>query len=299
MKTLVAVLALALLAVSAPAQAQEPNPSGISIDSVDSAGEVPYAGSGEFTFTLSVGCSELLSSPGEDAVVTISDAQAWLNFTEDSVELDPAGCLNPSGRVSADGSIPFTVSASAPGVVSHTVTLSASIGETTSDGRSATYTVEYNSNYTLTPSVQFPLTVTNKTTTFTLTGVQASNAPSMIMLDDFTASNGALVSGFSQLQYLNDGGKPATQTYTISFTAPEEDWETSTITLKVYGHFNFPDGSNAGDPTDRKTLTWEVVNGGVKDDSKGGGSKGSPAPVGVLTALGLVGFAALLRRRSD
>lgn len=294
MKTLVAVISLALVAIAAPASAQG---TGFSLEAT-SAGAVPFEGSGEFGFTLTIGCIDLLQGSGESVIVDVKDPPAWLTVTPWEEDVSAAGCAGGGGSVTQDGTVPFTVSAAAPGVSSQTVKLQATMGSATSNEASATYSVAYNSNYTLTPAVQFPLTVTNKTTTFTVTGVQASNAMSMIMVDDFTASNGALVSGIGPLQYENEAGSPDTKTYTVTFTAPSGEWQSANVTLKVYGHYNF-DGM-AGDPTDQKTLTWQFVNGGVKDDTKGGGgSKGSPAPVGVLTALGLVALAGLARRRSD
>lgn len=294
MKTLVAVLALALVAVAAPAQGQG-EPAGINVVDVTGAGTVAYAGSGTFTFNLDVGCAELISNPREDATVTVTDAPAWLNATDEVLELPATGCLNPNGRLSVPGTIEFTVSKSAPAVTAQTVHLKATLGETQSDEQSAAYTVAYKSNFTITPSVKFPLTVMNKTTTFTVTGVQASNAMSMIMVDDFTASGGALISGIGPLQYANKAGAPDTKTYTVTFTAPDGDWENVNATLKVYSHYNF-DGM-AGDPTDQKTITWQFVNGGVHDHDKK--KKDTPAPIGPLVALGLVGLAASMRRRDD
>ena len=150
----------------------------------------------------------------------------------------------------------------------------------------------YKSSYALVPSVTFPLTVTNKTTTFTVVGTQASNAPSMIMVDDFSASDAALVSGIGAHQYQNKAGTPQSYTYTVTFTAPDDDWVSANTTLKVFGHYNF-DGM-AGDPVDRMTITWQFVNGGVPHEHSGG--KDSPAPVGAFAMMGLLGLAAILRR---
>jgi MYXO-CTERM domain-containing protein len=294
MKTLVAVATLALLAIAAPTQAQG-DPQGV-ILTVTSAGTIAPMGSGSIGFTLDVGCAELVD-PTADVTIEVTDAQAWFNATPPAIELSFLDCDPATGRATTEGEVPFTVSAAAPAVVQHTVHLTAMVGSTASaTDPAATYTVAYKSDYSLTPSVQFPLTVTNKTTTFTATGVQASNAMSMIMVDSFGCDSGALISGIGPLQYANKAGAPDTKTYTVTFTAPTEDWEKATCTLKVFGHFNF-DG-NAGDPTDQKTLSWEFVNGGVPHEHDGDGKK-SPAPVGVVIALGLLAFAALRRRRDD
>lgn len=295
MKTLAAIATLTLLAFAVPANAQG---TGLNLEATN-PGKVDFKASDEIPFTLTVGCLDFLTNGGLTATVTVTDAPVWFNFTEQSVAFSPDACANPSASASETGAIPFTLSADAPAIVSNVVHLKATLGDAgASNEAPAVFTVNYTSDYSLTPSVKFPLTVTNKTTTFTVTGMQASNAPSMIMVDGFSASDGALVSGIGPLQYLNDAGKPDTKTYTVSFTAPAGDWDSVNITLQVYGHYNFPDGSGAGDPTDQKTLTWQVLNGGVKTDLDGEGEKKSPAPVGVLTALGLLAFAGLRRRKA-
>lgn len=298
MKTaLAATLAIALLAALAPiATAQSPE--GVSI-TIDASASVPYAGSGEFPFTVKVGCLSALpggltGTGNAPVTVTILDAPAWLTFEPVTASAPLADC-DQNGQTTATGTLPFTVSDAAPAVVQSTVTLEARVGET-ADQQTGVYTVAYNSDYSLVPSVEFPLTVTNKTTTFTVAGTQASNAPSMIMVDDFSCDSGALIAGIGALQYANKAGTPETKTYTVTFTAPKTEWTKATCSLEVYGHYNF-DGM-AGDPEDRATITWEFANGGVPADksSSGGGSEKSPAPVFAFVALGLLALAALRRK---
>lgn len=293
MKRLIPLAVLALVALAAPTSAQTPTDITVTPDSL---GELAYLSSGTLGFTARVGCLEFLTnSGGMTATVTVTDAPTWMTVEDATVTFSATDCPTGQGFAEETGGIAYTLSDAAPAVVSHTINLKATIGSTSSADTPATFTVAYNSNYTMTPSVTFPLEVTNKTTTFTVTGVQASNAPSMIMVDGFSADSGALVSGIGPLQYMNEAGKADTKTYTVTFTAPTGDWEVANVTLQVYGHYNFPDGSGAGDPTDQKTITWQFVNGGVHDDH-GKESKKSPAPVGLLTALGLVAFAALRRK---
>lgn len=292
MKTLAALALLALVA-AAPTQAQ--TPTGLAL-TVDGPATVPYLGSGAIPFTVTVGCLDLLASQAApDVAVTVTDAPAWFTFEETSVSPSLAECDPSSGQTSVSGALPFTVTDAAPGVVQNVVHLEASLGGATPATAAATYTVAYNSKFSLTPSVTFPLTVTNKTTTFTVTGVQASNAPSMIMVDDFSADNGALIAGIGALQYANKAGSPETKTYTVTFTAPNKEWTTAKATLAVYGHYNF-DGM-AGDPEGRTTFTWEFTNGGVEmGKSSESGGKESPAPVFAFVALGLLAFAAIRRK---
>lgn len=294
MKTLAGLAALVLL-VSLPSATAQGDPTAVTL-TVTGAGTVPYAGGGSFDVTVGVGCATLLQAASDPtAMVTVTDAPAWFTFTDAPVDIDPTGCVAGGGTATGTGKLEFTVSAAAPAVTPQVVQLQASIAETDSNAMGGTFTVAYKSSYNVTPTVSFPLSVTNKTTTFTVTGEQASNAPSMIMVDDFSASCGS-VSGIGALQYNNEAGKPDKKTYTVTFTAPKGEWTTCTLTLKVYGHFNF--NGQAGDPTDRKTLTWDITNGGVEAEGKEGGSKDSPAPVGAITALGLLGLAAVLRRKA-
>ena len=287
---LAAALAASLLAAAVPTQAQ--TPTGVTL-TIDGPTSVPYLGSGAIPFTVTAGCLSLLSALGGDAAVTVTDAPAWFTFEEQTIALDPSAC-DANGQTQASGSLPFTVTDAAPGVVQNVVHLKATLGEESSEA-AATYTVAYKSKFSLTPSVTFPLAVTNKTTTFTVTGVQASNAPSMIMVDDFSADNGALIAGIGALQYANTAGSPETKTYTVTFTAPNKEWTTATATLAVYGHYNF-DGM-AGDPEDRTTFTWEFTNGGVDLETTGeSGGKESPAPVFAFVAIGLLAFAAVRRK---
>jgi hypothetical protein len=299
MKTLAGAAILALLIAAVPATAQDPNPVGLTLVA-QAPGIVPYAGSGSIPLEVSVGCADLLSSAaqqmGATATVTVStvDAPAWLNATDAAVTVDPQDCNPATAQAVGTGSFEFTVSPAAPAVVENSIKLMATLEDLTDDA-TVPVKVAYKSAYTLVPSITFPFTVTNTTTTFTVVGTQASNAASMIMVDDFSASGGARVSGIGALQYSNQAGKPESKTYTVTFTAPSGDWETATTTLKVYGHWNCCGG--AGDPTDRQTITWEFVNGGIETPGKE--KKDSPAPVGALSGLGLLGLAAVLRRKAD
>lgn len=303
MKTALAVLALALVALVPTAQAQG-DVTGIALTSTTGAGTVPYMGTGTLGVQGEVGCAHILQNqPGAAIEIMALDPPSWLTVTPDETEAEAAGCLSGQGRSSFVGTVEVAVSADAPAVVQHVIQLVASIGDEASDPMGATLTVAYNSNYSVVPSLTFPYTLTAESLNdqgalaFTATGTQASNAPSMIMVDGFSACDGASVSGFGALQYNNDGGKPDTKTYNIVFTPPAAEWTSCAITLRVYGHYNFPDGSAAGEPTDRKTITWEVTNGGLKPAGGGGGGKDSPAPVAMVIGLGLLGLAALRRRQ--
>ncbi len=298
MKTALAILAIAFLSAALPAQAQTQEPTGLTLTITGSAA-VPYMGSGAIPFTVSVGCLDLFQAAAggggtATVVVDAADAPAWFTATPAQVSPPVQGCDPSSGQSTVQGSLTFTVSDAAPAVVQHVVNLTATMGSVASDSASAVYTVAYNSKFSLTPSVTFPLTVTNATTRFAVTGVQASNAPSMIMVDDFSCDSGALISGIGALQYANKAGAPETKTYDVVFTAPKGEWTKATCSLEVYGHYNF-DGI-AGDPQGRQTLSWEFTNGGIEPSGGDGDAKDSPAPVFAFVAAGLLAFAGLRRR---
>ena len=299
MKTLAPLALLALaLAVAVPAQAQDPQ---VFTATGGSAGELAYEGSGAIPVELSVGCSFVLQSAADEftGTITATDAPAWLSVTETSFEVDPTLCANPANptlQATATASVPIAVTKDAPGVVEQLVTLQATVGDgtTTTVGR---YSVAYHSNYTLVADAQFPLTVTGESVTFKVTATQASNARSMIMVEELTTTAGAVFSGISSTVYEVEAGKPASKTFDVTFKAPSGEWTSSEVSFKTFGHYLLISGP-AGDYEPAKPYTYTFVNGNVGEPAGTGGGKESPAPVGALTALGLLGLAAAVRRKA-
>lgn len=295
-----ALLALALLVPTVQAQA---DPTAISL-TVASAGEVPYQGSGNFSATVTVGCALLLQQAANGFEVTISAASppAWLTLEDAVVGFqDPAtvqSCITDGGAAIRTVDVPFSVSAAAPAVEQLSVDLVASAGTTTSDPATALYTVAYNSNYTVATTATFPMTVTTPEVTFQVTATQASNARSMIMIEGVTVSAGSFA-GLPSTVYEVAAGAPASKTFDVTFKAPEGAWETASVTFQAFGHYLLTSGE-AGDYSPAQTYTYEFVNGGVPATSSSGdgGEKESPSPAAALTALGLLGFAALRRRKA-
>jgi MYXO-CTERM domain-containing protein len=227
--------------------------------------------------------------------VTVQSPPTWLTSEPTSATLDPTSCFGGAGFVTANVAVPLTVTKDAPGVIETPLSLVASVGSSTSDPDSAVVTVAYNWDYKLTTDVTFPVTMTTPTKVFNLTITQASNARSMVMIEEIKASAG-LVSGLASVVYENGPGKPDTKVFKITYTAPEGEWTNATVSFKAYGHYLLLD-SRSGSFDAGTPMSWTFTNGGV-EKTGGGGGKDSPAPVGAFMALGLVALAALVRRRA-
>jgi hypothetical protein len=287
------LLALAAVAAAPTASAQG---TGLTLVAEDLATPVPFEGSSAIPFTLEVGC--LGAVTGQTTTVTVAptgEVPSWLTVTPFEGEVAPASCLTGMGTQSITGTIPIAVTADAPGVVDHTLNLVASLGSATSED-AAVFTVAYEWNYSLVPDVTFPLAVTGPSVSFNLTVTQASNARSMVMMEEVQTSAG-VISGLTSMAYENQAGQPATKTFTITYTAPTGAWDNATVNFVAYGHFLLLD-SRAGDYDDGTPITWTFSNAGSGPSGGDGGEKESPAPAGVLLALGLVALAALARRKS-
>jgi MYXO-CTERM domain-containing protein len=294
MKTF-AALALLLLAALAVPTASAQTPEGVTVTATDLATPIPYEGSAELPVSVSVGCLTILENQGSTTVtVAVSDAPSWLTATPATIELEPQSCITGgNGFASGDGTVGLTVTKDAPGVVDHTINLTGTLGTTASDPATATFTVAYFVDYTLVPDVTFPLTVNGTEASFNVTVTQASNARSMVMIEQMKTTAGVF-SGLASIVYENDAGMPAEKTFKVTFKAPEGEWTNATTTFTAFGHYLLLDG-RAGDFDAGTPVTYSFVAGHaghVEDEDKD-----SPAPVGVLLALGLVALAAFVRRR--
>jgi hypothetical protein len=300
--------AVALLLLSAlPTTAQVPNLD-ITLAVDDLATPIPYSGSGTFSFNVTVGCLAILRTMSEgkatEATVTVdlSNPPAWATSTPATVDFtpEPACITNGDGYVTKSGSITVAVSPDAPAVEEQTLNFTADMpvqGDPVTSTDQAIATVAYQPEYTLVTDVQFPLTVTSPKTTFNLTVTQASNARSMVMMEEIRTSAGS-IAGLASLAYENRAGQPDTKVFKVTFTAPSGAWNQSTVQFKAYSHFLLLDG-RAGEFDAGTPVTWQFVNGGVPaPDGDGDGGRESPMPVAPLLALGLVALAGLLRRRA-
>lgn len=301
MKSLVAALLLAAgLLAALPAQAQVPV-SDLSLTATPPAAPIPYAGSADVAVQVKVGC-ELVTQGyvqgGASAPIEVKavNPPAWLTVASAPIATSPADCVGTTdGYHTYAGTATFTVTPDAPGVVDHVVNLTAALGTAASTAVPVTFNVTYHVSYSLKPDVAFPLKVTKSKTTFNLTVTQSSNARSMVMMEDVKSSSG-LISGLASQVYECDAGKPVTKVFKVTYTAPDGAWNKSMVSFTAYGHFLLLD-SRAGKFDAGTHEAWEFDNGGVQPAATGAAKK-SPEPVGPLIALGLVGLAAVLRRKA-
>lgn len=311
MKTVGALALLILAALAVPTASAQPQ--GVTLTATDLATPIPYKGSAQLNVTVSVGCLTILTESGETSVtVAASGTPSWLTVTPATIELNPQTCAGGAGVATGSSTVGLAVAKEAPGVVDHTVNLTATLGGTSSDVVGAVFTVAYHVNYTIVADAKFPMTVNGTEASFNVTVTQASNARSMVMIEEVKSSAGVL-SGMGSQVYENTAAAPASKTFKVTFKAPTGEWSNATASFTGYGHYLLLDGraGDFGEPCgalvfpqcDAKgtPVTYTFV-AGSSDGGDGGdggdGDKKSPAPVGALLALGLVGLAAFARRRA-
>jgi MYXO-CTERM domain-containing protein len=295
MKT-VAALALLVLSALAVPNASAQAPEGITVTPTDLASPIPYEGSAQLAVSVSVGCLTILQNTGSTTVeVAVTDAPAWLTATPASVEVDETTCITGgNGFATGAGAIGLAVTKDAPGVVDHSISLAGTLGSASSEAVQAVFTVAYHVNYTVVSDATFPMTVNGTEASFNVTITQASNARSMVMIEELQTSAGVF-SGLGSQQYENEAGKPDSRTFKVTFKAPTGEWTNATAQFTAYGHYLLLNGQ-AGDFDAGTPVTYSFVAGQGASDGEDEG-KDSPAPAGVLLALGLVALAAFARRR--
>lgn len=306
MKT-VGALALLLLAALAVPTASAQEVQGVTAVPGALAAPIPYEGSANLSVSGMVGCAEILAAMadamGPTATLTLSVASppAWLTVGEATTNLASqesiTDCAGGTGSRAYTLDLPLTVSKDAPGVVDHTINVVASIADATSEPAPAIITVAYHWNYTVVSDATFPMTVDGPSAMWNVTVTQASNARSMVMMEEIATSAGVL-SGPASQAYENDAGLPATKTFLFKWQAPEGAWTNATASFTAYGHYLLLDG-RAGDYDEGTPVTYTFVAGEhAEHHEEEEGDKESPAPVGAFIALGLVALAALVRRRA-
>ncbi|MFA5944493.1 MAG: hypothetical protein WC876_08525, partial [Candidatus Thermoplasmatota archaeon] len=282
------------------------NPQGVTIDPVaPMAAPIPYEGTAKLPLTVVVGCAEILSAMSANngaapLTFAVSAAPTWLTIGDASADLanpdSVTTCLEGTGSRTYAAELPLTVTKDAPGVVDHVIQVVATVGSTSSEPTPASFTVAYHVNYTLVADATFPLDVNGTEASFNVVVTQASNARSMVMIEDLKSSAGVL-SGIGSQAYENDAGAPATKTFKVTFKAPTGAWTNATASFKAYGHYLLLDG-RAGEYDAGTPMAFSFVNTATASDEEPADGKDSPAPVGALVALGLVGLAAFARRRA-
>lgn len=296
-------LALLLLGLAALPAGSAQMPQGVTITPGELAAPIPYEGSAQLPVTVRVGCLSLLQGGSTTVTVDAADPQPWLTVTPAEIPIEASACVGGAGFATGTGEVGLAVSKDAPGVVDHTVNLTADLG---GDPAPAVFTVAYHVNYTLVPDVAFPLAVNGTEASFNVTVTQASNARSMVMMEQLQVSAGAL-SGLVSQPYESAAGQPVSKTLKFTYKAPATEWSNATATFTAFSHYLLTDG-RAGEfktgcaalalPTCDVTgtqVTFTFTN--AAEPAGDGGEKKSPAPAVPLMALGLVALAVLARRR--
>lgn len=290
---MVAALALLLMA-AVPASAQEAlNPT---IAIVQPTAPINATGATPIDFTVTVSCATIVANGGNGAVVVGSDdAPAWLDVEGTTITLAPAGCANLNANLSGTGEVMVTPSAMAPGLQRSFFNLTATLGDFASGEEQVNFEVDYRSDWSVTPDITFPFTVTEDVTMFNVTVVQNSNARSMVMFEEATASAGT-VSGLASQTY----EPPEERIFQVTFTAPDGQWTESNVTFRTYGHYLLTTGES-GDPQGELNPTWTFVNGGSGGGGGGGGGDGkdSPALTPAVFILAIAALALVMRRRGE
>lgn len=290
MKYLAGLAALILL-VAAPAQAAIE----ITTDAVEGEEAVIAAGgSGEVNFTVTMDCSDFVSSgPSASMDVTVSaSGPEWLNGSDETVTFDGAECPTASDlRLSQDGTITLTDGGTDSAMVPTEVTLTADPGD---DTATAMVIVEYQTYYKFTADADFPLEVGSDPVSFNITlDVSGANAPSMAMFDKSPskAEFGSL-SGLPDFENFDPLGE-GISTHTVTYTPSGGGWEEDHVEFITWAHC-LCDGSLK---TEDETVNWTFVNTASAGGNGGDGDEESPGlEVGVM-ALGVVAVAIALRRR--
>ena len=274
---------------------------------------IPYEGTANLTINVGVGCAQVLrtaaaSSGKAPVTVLANDMAPWLTVSVPTpLEFDPAECISPnnptgSGYLTRPATVVLRVARDAPGVIVHRMNFSASMANAGSDDVSyapeqeLSFTVAYNVNYTIEPSIDFPATMTGRYLNFTVTVTQVANAPGMVMIDNVRAldksgnAQGSF-SGIASADYTPENNRRA---FNISYMGPSTKWNETTLTFRAFSHYLFNATGISGGDTPPQTFSWLVRNG-----NPDGNPDSKPAPVGGLpTMVLLVGLAILMRRKA-
>lgn len=307
------VVPLVLLTAAPVAHAADANHA-LTIESVAILNEpIAFEGTANTTVTIGVGCAQVLrtaaASQGKAPVTLLAnDTAPWLTVSVPTpLEINPADCVsqgNPAGSGYLTRAIPVVlrVAAEAPGVIVHRMNFSASMANAGSATASVapeselSFTVAYNVNYTIEPSIDFPATVTGRYLNFTVKVTQVANAPGMVMIDSLRAvdkdgKGQGTVSGLAAADYTPENN---TRDFRVSFMGPSAKWNETTITFRAFSHYLFNATAVSGGDTPAQTYAWLVRNG-----NPDGSPDSKPAPVGGLpTMVLLAGLAILMRRKA-
>jgi len=314
--TAIAALALAFIIPDAHAQGQA---QGITVTvgkipglvNEDNYQVVPYMGNITVPVNVTVGCGTLAQHAASMKVtVAVSPLPAWLvdppvvyDFTP-SASFQP-NCVASQGYASISQNVPLSFKKEAPGIVAQQLHFVASMadngaGDKPSSEAVVPVQVQFHPDYTITPSVQFPLAVTGQWANFTVTITNRGNAPSMVMIEEMQQSTGAL-GGIGPEVYdppAHNGSD--SKVFNVHYKAPAT-WSTATVTFKAFSHFLINPGYGAGGFKGEQDVKWTFTNAGGPTECNTttcGTTTKAPLPMLPLYVIVLAGAALVARRRA-
>ncbi|HUR63770.1 MAG TPA: hypothetical protein VM241_04735 [Candidatus Thermoplasmatota archaeon] len=257
---------------------------------------IPYKGNVTVPVSVTLGCSLIAyqtvvnTGDADHLHVSIADPPAWAIADELRIDVSPTDCASGQATHTYAGSFPLAVAADAPGVTTQVLNFTADYAGTAPAATAPLpVAIQFHSDYSVVPSVQFPYAVSGKSANFTVTITNRGNARSMVMVEELHASTGTF-SGLGSVVYL----PPESKTFQVTFKAPDKCWTSAKVDFKAFSHYLLLD-QRAGSYKGEAPTTWEFTNGVACTPGKDTTSKASP--LGGLAVLPVVLGAALLARR--
>jgi hypothetical protein len=298
------MLALALTFVAAaglPTSNAQSNGQGVGL-TIGEIANVTYAGTGQAPVSVVVGCATVVAEGSASPTVHVAatDMPPWLSVTAVDLALSLPACVNSgnptgtNGNTATSGTVSFTVTGAAPGVVDLSLNLTATVAQqgmqpAQTNSQVHPFHVEFHPNYTITPDVTFPLAVHGGEAKFNLTVSQDGNAEGMVMMinDHTTAGQ---VKGLSAVIY-----KPGeSKKYVITYTAPDSPWTTAYVNFTSLTH-SLVNGKQGPFMLERN-VTWKFTNAGGAGPGGSSSTKSGPGPDAIV-AIAIVGAALVAASR--
>ncbi len=290
------LLAVGLLAI-ATIPGTSAQGTGVTLSATAPEGNIPYAGTTEIPFDLTVGCVTLLEaglttqSPSPSASIVAENAPAFLGIENTTVAFAAGDCAGTSGSAVASGVISMTPTMEAPGMSTNEITLLATIGGGTAS-TTVPITIDYKMGYTWATNITFPYEMTGDSVTFDLTLTVDTNALTMVMFETVTAPLGILAAPFPYT--FNDPIAMNNHTVQLTYQAPVGDWTNDTAVIKTWSHY-LNDGALK---TADENMTFMFTR--APGTASGGNGDGKDSPGLALPAIvALLGAALVAARRRN
>ncbi len=274
----------------------------------DTFNVIPYMGNVTIKVNVTIGCFALSQHASDPTVkVAVENLPGWLIAPVVTFDFTPTQAYQPcaetgtAGHASLNKDFLLTLKADAPGIVKQFLNLTAT---TTANAGGRIHAdkkpllnpiqVQFHPEFTITPSVAFPLTVVGPETSFTVTVVNRGNARNMVMIEGMHVTAGSLAGLGPEFYEPATQGGVDTKVFQVTFKAPDT-WSESTVAFEAVSHFALSAEYGAGDFRAQQDVKWVFTNGGpatTPDDNK-------PAPLPMLPfyALAILGAALMASRR--